>query len=243
LIHEQNVLPGKANKFLSRFADKIAISFKKTEHYLGVDKDKIAFTGNPLRRQFKILNKQEAANFLGLESFKFTFLILGGSQGSHKINQVFLESIASLGDLSKIQVIHICGDSDKDFLRQEYTDLKIKAKVFSFLKEIYYAYSLADLVICRAGASTVTELCFFKLPAVIIPYPYAFAHQVENARILEARGSSIIIQDENLNAANLKNVLRGLMNNSDRLIKMRSCFDEVNGNASRALRDLALSIL
>ena len=108
---------------------------------------------------------------------------------------------------------------------------------------MHYAYRLANLVICRAGASTITELCFFKMPAVIIPYPFACAHQMENARILENSSCSIIIQDKNLSALNLSNILQDLTDNPSKLIKMASCYVAlVNKNAGDALRDLVLSI-
>jgi len=224
LIHEQNVIPGRANRFLANFADKIALSFAQTKDFLKVSPEKIVITGNPLRRRLKKINRQEALRFFGFNEDKFTILVAGGSQGSHRINMCFLEALSKLSGHAKFQVVHLCGAKDFDLLMEKYEDLDLKFKLFAFLKEMQYAYSAADLVISRAGATTTAELLFFELPAIIIPYPYAYAHQVNNAQVLEGLKVAKIIRDDELDANNLRDTLVDLINNQDKIRLMRQNF-------------------
>ncbi|MDD2679802.1 MAG: UDP-N-acetylglucosamine--N-acetylmuramyl-(pentapeptide) pyrophosphoryl-undecaprenol N-acetylglucosamine transferase, partial [Candidatus Omnitrophica bacterium] len=107
LIHEQNVLPGRANRLLARFVDRAAISFSETKERLKINPGKIILTGNPLRRQLKIIAKAQALDFFGLPKDKLTLLVMGGSQGSQHINTEFLKAAAFLKDTAKFQVIHL----------------------------------------------------------------------------------------------------------------------------------------
>lgn len=224
LIHEQNVIPGRANRFLANFADKIAVSFEPTKSYLKVGKDKVIVTGNPIRKDLKKIERQEALRFFGFKEDRFTMLVAGGSQGSHSINMCFLDAVAMLPAYSKIQVIHLCGTKDFDLLLEKYQDLELQLKLIAFLKEMQYAYSAADIAITRAGATTISELLFFELPAIIVPYPYAYAHQLSNARILEKMGTAVIKKDNELEATGLKMTLEEFINNPDKLSSMRRNF-------------------
>jgi len=238
LIHEQNVIPGRANRLLARFADKIAISFAQTQDYLGINKTKIVLTGNPIRQELKMIDRFKALTFFGFDDNKprpssniildlnegrgkFTILVMGGSHGSHKINMCFQEAISTLYDVYRLQIIHITGEEDYSFLEKSYKDLNLKVKLFSFLKDMQYAYSICDLAISRAGATTIAELINFALPAIIIPYPFAYKHQLSNAKVLERRGCAIIIDDNELNAGFLKQFIESLTSNPDRLKNMR----------------------
>ncbi|MCM8790032.1 MAG: UDP-N-acetylglucosamine--N-acetylmuramyl-(pentapeptide) pyrophosphoryl-undecaprenol N-acetylglucosamine transferase, partial [Candidatus Omnitrophica bacterium] len=221
LIHEQNVIPGKANRLLAKFADKIAVSFKETEEYLGAERKKLVLTGNPLRQQLTRIEKHTALIFFEFSANKFTILVMGGSQGAHKINTVFLEVLKSFSGGDRLQIIHICGNKDYDFLAKEYKKLNLNVKLFSFLKEIWYAYSAADLAVCRAGATTIAELIFFKLPAIIIPYPFAEAHQKQNAEVLEKRGSAVVVDEQNLSVGLLRQVLEDILNREQVLRRMQ----------------------
>lgn len=221
LIHEQNVYPGRANRLLAKFADKIAISFQESRDYLKVEKEKVIFTGNPIHQELKKIEKREALSFLGLDNDKFTILVMGGSRGSHSINIIFLNAISMVSDSSQFQIIHIAGTPDYDLLEKSYKKLKVKFKLFSFLDQMQYAYSASDLVICRSGATTIAELINFALPAVIVPYPYAYKHQMKNAQILEKRGACIIIDDSKLNANLLKEHIESLLNNPRKMQDLR----------------------
>jgi len=242
MIHEQNVIPGRANRFLANFADKIALSFEPTKSYLKAGSDKIIVTGNPIRKHLKRIDRREALRYFGFSEDRFTILVAGGSQGSHRINMCFIEAIALLPGHSKIQVIHLCGAKDFDLLLEKYEDLDLQLKLLAFLKEMQYAYSAADIAITRAGATTVSELLFFRLPAIIVPYPYAYAHQLSNARILEKEKTAIIKRDDELEAAGLKTMLEDFINNPDKLSSMRRNFSaESKPDAAALLAQESLS--
>lgn len=196
IIHEQNVSPGRANRFLSNFVDKIAISFSETQRYLKAHRKKIYLTRYPLRESLKAVDRNDALRFFGLADGLFTILVVGGSQGAHKLNEKFLEAIKQNRSLDRLQIIHVAGSVDSSFVDAAYKRLSVKSKVFAFLPEMHYAYSIADLVIGRSGAGSVIEIMRFGLPSILIPYPYAGGHQTENAKVLAERGASILLAED-----------------------------------------------
>jgi len=198
VIHEQNVSLGLANRILSLFADKVALSFKETQVRVSL-KDKFSFTGNPVRTQLIVQKKEDTREFFGL-SDKFTILVLGGSQGSHRINSVFKETAALLEREKDFQFIHITGKTDYPSLKDYYsrTITKTKYCIFDFLSSMDLAYSLADLVICRAGAGTIAELAYFGKASISIPYPLARGHQLENALTLMRQGAAVVVEEKSL---------------------------------------------
>jgi UDP-N-acetylglucosamine--N-acetylmuramyl-(pentapeptide) pyrophosphoryl-undecaprenol N-acetylglucosamine transferase len=163
LIHEQNVLPGRANRLLARFSDRIAISFEETREHLAAYEKKIVLTGNPIRKELEKIDRLKALGFFGFKEDKFTILVMGGSLGSQRINAAFLKAASLLTDTSGLQVIHITGIKDCELIKARYKDLNIESRVFGFLNSMQYAYSACDLVISRAGATSVTEIMFFGL--------------------------------------------------------------------------------
>jgi UDP-N-acetylglucosamine--N-acetylmuramyl-(pentapeptide) pyrophosphoryl-undecaprenol N-acetylglucosamine transferase len=227
ILHEQNVIPGRANRFLAKIADRIAISFSESQSYLSLCANKLVLTGNPLRASLKEIGKNEALSFFALSDIKFTILVTGGSQGSRRINLCFQQAFSRLSGKEKLQIIHLAGNKDYDLLKEAYKDFKENIKLFDFFKDMQYAYSAADLVITRAGATTISEIILFKLPAIIIPYPYAYQHQLANARILEGCGAAIIIEDGLLDARILKDTLEHLLNNHQKLSNMRSGYERL----------------
>ncbi|MDI6759148.1 MAG: UDP-N-acetylglucosamine--N-acetylmuramyl-(pentapeptide) pyrophosphoryl-undecaprenol N-acetylglucosamine transferase [Candidatus Omnitrophota bacterium] len=245
LLHEQNVIPGEANKLLAKFVDKAAISFEESRGLLKISQDRVVWTGNPLRKELRICpTRSTALNFFGFEEGKFNLLVVGGSQGSRKINACFLEATADLIDKPKLQVIHISGIQDYALLADSYKDIDIKIKLFSFLKEMQYAYSICDLVISRAGATTISELLYFKIPALLIPYPFSRQHQTANALFLKRTGLAIVINDNELTAQVLKDKLCEFILNPGKLKLMRLGFEPISKiNASDALVDAAVSIV
>lgn len=201
LIHEQNVYPGRANKMLARFVKKIAISFKETKQYL--PPGKCVLTGCPCKKPKNYIKEEVLKNF-GLQQNKYTILVLGGSQGSHRINDLFKEAVPVIKSLLNFQVIHIAGRKDFDQLNSFYQTSGIDYFLTPFTDEIDKAYSVADLAISRAGAVSVTELATFNLPSILIPYPFAGAHQKQNALILEHAGLGSVFDEKDLSAELLK---------------------------------------
>lgn len=204
LLHEQNVVPGKANRFLSYAADKIAVSFVQTLKWFG---RKAFLCRYPLRSALVLRSRREAVDFFGLDGDRFTVLIMGGSQGAQRVNDVFLKSLAINGNLARFQVIHLSGRADFAKVEGAYRHIKIRSKVFAFLVEMDYAYSAADLVVSRAGAGSVFEIMRYGLPSVLIPYPYAGGHQTENAKVLAKAGAAILLEEEGLSPQTLSGLL------------------------------------
>jgi len=209
LIHEQNVIPGKANRILSRFVNKIAISFLDTLRYF--PKGKSLFTGCPSRLPIPSLDKNQLYAKFGFEATKPVILVLGGSQGSHRINAEFVEAAKSLKKEFDFQVIHITGPKDFDEFKDQYVGLGIKAHVFGFLNEMEEVYAISDLVIGRAGAVTVTELAVFQIPSILIPYPYAGGHQKWNAKVLQDAKVSRLLEESELVPGKLQTTIQEIM--------------------------------
>lgn len=215
VIHEQNLVPGRANRVLAGMVNQIAISFPETKDYFRGLSAKVKFTGLPLRQSLVKIDKVRAYEFFGLEPGRFTFLVMGGSQGSHKLNEIFFKAGNLFKDSRRFQVIHICGRKDLEFLENGYKDRGIRAAVFPFLKEMQYAYSAADAVISRSGAAAISEIIFFGLPSVLIPYPYAYKHQSENARYLSRNNAAMLIEEKEINPELLKERLSVLLDNPE----------------------------
>lgn len=242
LIHEQNVVPGKANKFLANFSDKIAVSFKDSARYLTNKERKIVLTGNPLRSSLKNTGRAQARDYMGLDRDKFTILAMGGSQGARKINKTFLEFVSSSANNSSFQVIHLSGASDFDYLEKKYKECGINFKLFKFFDEMQYAYSASDVVLSRAGASAINEISFFKIPAVLVPYPFANAHQSSNAKVLGEHGAAIVIEENVLDARSLKECLESLMNDRQKLISMSRALEGMfKPNAAKKIAEEAIN--
>ncbi len=207
IIHEQNVIPGKANLFLSRFCDRIAVSFEGTAGRLGRAGSKAVLTGNPLRSGLRRVEKKEALAFFGLDARKFTVLVTGGSQGSSRINDCFARAVGLLAERDRLQIVHLTGRGDYSAVREAYAGCGAEARVFEFLASMEYAYSAADLIIARAGAMTVSEIIYYGIPAIIIPYPFAGRHQDANAGVLERSGLAEVIADEGVSPEALRAAL------------------------------------
>lgn len=242
ILHEQNVIPGQANRFLANFCDRIAISFEQTREYLKPYSKKIVYTGNPLRKNLIKLDKRKCREFFALEENKFTVLVMGGSQGSLKVNQGFLKALAALPSKDNLQVIHLAGSHDQEKISRDYSNLSIRSRVFAFLNEMEYAFNLADLTVCRAGATSIQELIYYRLPAVLLPYPFAYQHQMANGRVLESKGAAMILEDKDLDSDKLKDILEGILSAPEKLSEMRAGYDyfkttEAAGELSRLIMD------
>lgn len=224
IIHEQNVIPGRANRLLAKLVDRIAVSFKQTENYLNISAGKIVLTGNPLRKDLFPVARREALDFFKFKEGKFNILITGGSQGSYKLNSVCYETIAGYSRKDDLQIIHITGPRDYPCFKIKYAALNLKLCLLDFFSSMRYAYSAADMIICRSGALTVAELQKFAVPAILVPYPFAYAHQQANAGILADSGSALIIKDEQFCVEKLTAKLNEFLSNPEKLKTMRRAY-------------------
>lgn len=243
LIHEQNVIIGRANYLLLKFADRVALSFAATQDDLRANK-KIAVTGNPLRREIAVIEKNTALSFLGLPSRKFTILVMGGSQGSHRLNAGFLKAVLALKNKESFQVIHLSGEADYAWLKAEYLKLGLTVSLSGFLKAMQYAYSAADLVIARSGATSIAEILRFRLPAILIPYPYAYRHQLANAQVLSDKGCALILEDEALDSDKLSQIIETLLDRPQQLQDMVLRYNQIPvSDAANLLVEEAVSLI
>jgi len=243
LIHEQNFLPGRATRFLARYADSIAVSFRETTGYLKGSKAKLLFTGNPLRKGLSVIEREEALNFFGLSKDKFTVLVCGGSQASSRLNSAFPSALAGIAGNSKVQVIHLSGKKELEAVEKKYKEIGVDARCFGFLDKMQYAYSAANLAVSRSGATTIAELGFFKLPAILIPYPYAYRHQHLNAGALEKAGCAMVVDDSELDKGRLGEELARLLGNRDEVSRMRGSFASLTqSDHGELLGDALLSL-
>jgi UDP-N-acetylglucosamine--N-acetylmuramyl-(pentapeptide) pyrophosphoryl-undecaprenol N-acetylglucosamine transferase len=190
-IHEQNVIPGMTNRILKWFSQQIFVSFEETKKYF--PERKTFVTGNPIRKE--ILKGKEKK-----KGDRFTLLIFGGSAGAHRINKAMMEALDPLQEVkSSLKFIHQTGKDDLDFVSKGYQEKGFDALVKPFFEDIATYYQRADLVICRSGASTVSELAVCGKVAILIPYPYAaHQHQLINAQKLVELGAARMIADDAL---------------------------------------------
>ena len=204
LIHESNAVPGKANRWAGRFADHVAVGLADCAQFFG--RKPVTVTGTPIRSGLRGGKVARAHAQLGLSSGRLTVLVAGGSQGAHAINEGMACTLPWLyGKTDTVQFVHLSGPRDEQFVRESYEKNGFKANVMSFCSQMELAYSAADLVIARAGASTLTEIAAFGLPAILIPYPRATGnHQWHNARVFERAGAARLVDQLQLNGLHAK---------------------------------------
>jgi UDP-N-acetylglucosamine--N-acetylmuramyl-(pentapeptide) pyrophosphoryl-undecaprenol N-acetylglucosamine transferase len=218
-IHEQNVIPGMTNRILKWFSQRIFVSFEETKKYF--PEKKTIVTGNPIRRDIL----QPGAEVKGIEKRKgdrFALLIFGGSAGAHRINQAMMEALDHLQEMkSFLKFFHQTGREDVDWVSKGYQEKGFDAVVMPFIKDMATYYQVTDLVVCRSGASTVSELAICGKAAILIPYPHAaHNHQVINAQKLVDLGATRMIRDEELNGSLLAQTIHHLYDHPEERARM-----------------------
>jgi UDP-N-acetylglucosamine--N-acetylmuramyl-(pentapeptide) pyrophosphoryl-undecaprenol N-acetylglucosamine transferase len=243
LIHEQNVTPGRANAFLSRFARRVAISFEESGSFFEM-KDKLIFTGNPIRPSLRPIAQNKALGHFSLQPGRFTLFVMGGSQGAHSVNDAVLGMFEGLSPEERrgFQVIHIAGDADRKRIEEEYRKLKIDCKVYSFMDRIDSAYSASDLIISRAGASAISEITFLKKASILIPYPFARSHQMRNALYMAEHNRALVLEDDEGLAGRLKERIIGFHKDRSRLGGF-SLAPEAKRSAASKVSELILNVI
>jgi len=206
LIHEQNVVPGKANALLSKIVKKVAISFEGSRKYL--NPAKVVWTGCPCNHG-AMVSKAQGLEAFGLEANKKTIVLIGGSQGSQRLNEIFFEIFPA-----PFQAIHMTGTRDYALYEKKYREANLPVKVFPFINNIIHAYAAADVVIARAGAATISELGLLGIPAVLVPYPFAGNHQKYNADVLGDCGAAVIIEQKDLTRDSLREAVNQMLSSS-----------------------------
>ncbi len=246
-VHEQNVIPGLANRILAPRASVLAVSFGQTLERCRAWSGKAVVTGNPLLRRPEAVSREEARRFFGLETARKTLAVVGGSQGAASLNRAVLEALPAWRERSDMQLIHCVG-------RGKYQEFEAEAakvssgtfiyRAMEFVERMDLLYRAADLMVCRAGASTVAELAAAGCAAVLVPYPYATAaHQDANAGVLAHEGAAVVVEDRDLDGLRLKEEADRLLGDEETLRYMREAALRVGRpDAAARFAELVLSL-
>lgn len=241
VIQEQNVLPGRANRFLSKRADKVCLSFEASRHYISYREGAVVVTGNPVRQ-----NIVEATQIQRKENGKFRLLILGGSQGAKILSDIIPQAVCSLPDAlkGKLFITQQCREEDVERVSEVYKAGGIDFVVKTFFSDVPEILSQCHLLISRSGAGAICEASLLGRASVLIPLKLADAHQVYNAKYMESSGAAVVLDQSCFTVDRLKECLVDLMNDKTRLSQMEmssksvSC-PEAAGNVAREITRLA----
>ncbi|MDR2019109.1 MAG: undecaprenyldiphospho-muramoylpentapeptide beta-N-acetylglucosaminyltransferase [Syntrophobacterales bacterium] len=231
-IHEQNVQPGLANKILSWFVKWTFISFDETKSYLKTKR--VSHTGNPMR---KGLTKSGMAK----DEKTFGIFVFGGSRGARSINEAIIAMLPYMENHHNVILYHQTGPQDFERIREAYGKSSVRHEIFPFTDTMEKYYGLSDVVISRAGASTIFELAFFKKAAIMIPYPYsAGGHQWKNAQCVENEGGGYVIADDEATGERLYEVALHLMREPGLIAKMGENIGKIyiEDSAERIIRGM-----
>lgn len=194
VVQEGNSFPGKVTKTMSGKADRVIINFEETLDYLK-RKDNVVRISFPVRSRMTLTDKSAAKKYFGIENGNRTLFVFGGSQGAAGINRAVGKMLGTLAGMN-INLIWQVGKSNYEKISSETSGMHENIKVLGFIKEIDMAYSAADLVVCRAGISSIMELSLLAKPAVLIPYPYAAEnHQEKNALSMVKLNAALMIRE------------------------------------------------
>jgi UDP-N-acetylglucosamine--N-acetylmuramyl-(pentapeptide) pyrophosphoryl-undecaprenol N-acetylglucosamine transferase len=220
-IHEQNSVPGMTNRVLAKRVDRVLVSFKGMEspNFAGMG---AVLTGNPVRAEIRGLRDEPRVQGRNI-------LIVGGSQGASALNRFVLRELDGLKRLG-LGIWHQTGKDEYESVRAAYAEKYPQARVDAFITDMAQAYRFADLVICRAGATTIAELTAAGKPSILVPFPYAtHDHQLVNARFLERGGAALLFQQRQLEDLNLSAAVGDLFQMPENLARM-----------ARAARDMGM---
>ncbi len=218
VLVEPNAVPGLTNRLLGPWVHRIYLAFEETRRSFGRGRAHRAMRiyGNPVRREIA-----HGGSSVG-RGPKQTLLVMGGSQGARAVNLAMGEALTALERLRpNIRIIHQTGETDAVWVRERYERYRYDAVATPFLTTVAEAYRAADLVVCRAGATTVAELASCGLPAVLIPFPHAtHDHQEKNARALAEAGAAEVILERDLTGERLARLIADLLTEPERLARM-----------------------
>ena len=234
LTHESDTVPGLANRLIGKFASKIFISFPGTRNYF--PDNKIIFSGNPVREDILQGDKIRARKFFAFKEDLPVLLVFGGSQGAQIINEILEESLDEI--LQKFQVLHVCGMNNFEEIKAEIGSLPIQNKnryrVYPYLQEeMKDAFAISDLVISRAGASSLSEIIALKKPSLIIPLPSAANnHQYYNAKYFADENLVLMAEEKNLDKSELLKKIEELQDKKEEIVNNLARYDDSAGSKS-----------
>jgi len=222
LLMEQNVLPGRTTRHLARFAAEIDCQFEESLRYLRGHK--AAVTGNPIRRAIReaALGRRDLSH--GVKGK--TLLVIGGSQGAKRLNELVLEALPHLAGVGRI--LHVAGERDYGWVAAGYAGAGVEHRVYPFFEAMEELYAEADVVLCRAGATTFSEVAAFGLPSIMVPFPFAKDnHQDLNAEVMARAGGALKADEKDLDGPKLGGMISELASDGDRLARMARCAGKI----------------
>ena len=212
VIHEQNRVPGTTNRLLKSIAKRVLEAFPRSFE----NKTQAVFTGNPVRKELLDHSLKETKSNTNV-------LVVGGSLGASVLNEVVPDALQEIQQEMNLQVIHQAGKATVEVAKKKYKDTKVQAEVCVFIDDMKQAYQWADVVICRAGAMTVSEIMVMGLPAIFVPLPHAIDdHQSKNAAYLADQGAAIVMPQLSFTPKALSTTLKTLLLDKKRLSEMRA---------------------
>lgn len=243
VLYVPDIEPALALKVLSFFADSITVTAEASRKFFSRPK-RIHVTGYPLRADLSAWSREKATHHFGLSRDLPTLLIFGGSKGARSINMAALKFMSDLLEIT--QIIHVSGTLDWPVVEKTMNELpahlKARYHAMPYLHEMGAAYSVADLVVSRAGASTLGEFPLFGLPAILVPYPYAWRYQKVNADYLVEHGAAVLLQDQVL-GNELFSTVKTLLEDPDKRKSMRRAMQTLSSsNAAQNIADQLLEL-
>ena len=227
IIHEQNSVPGLTNKFLSRYVDKVAICFEDAKDYF--PNNKVVVTGNPRASEVVQYADKKTTSSIGLNPMKKTVLIVGGSRGARPINEAFLEVLFEAGT-KNYQFLYVTGEVHYDRVINAVKEIGNPPNIIikSFIHNMPEVLASVDLIVARAGATTLAEITALGLPSILIPSPYVTNnHQEKNARALSEKGAAILRLEQNISGKTLLEDIDSILLDEKKLISMRKASVEL----------------
>ncbi len=226
VLYVPDIEPGMALKYLAGRANVIAVTTTESQKFFN---KKVYETGYPVRKELALWDRRTASQHLGISGTSSVLLVFGGSKGAHSINAAVVNNLRAL--LGRFELIHISGNEDWELVKQARgqlpADIAVRYHAMPYLHEMGAALAAADLVVSRAGASTLGEYPLFGLPAVLVPYPHAWRYQKVNADYLSRRGAAIVIDNERLDQ-DLLPTISVLLDNPNKLKAMRAAMFQLS---------------
>lgn len=219
-IHEQNSYPGATTRILSKWVNRVYLTYDSSRKYFK-NQDKIRIFGNPIRKINQTVSKEDARKAFNLNPKKKTLFVFGGSQGGLGLNNLMTEITHKIVENNRVQILWATGPGHLEKIKNKFGQLD-NLFLYPFIENMYSAYMACDLVVCRSGATTLSELTYLGIPAILIPFPFATAgHQEYNARELEkAKAAKCLIENE-ISGDQLFFEINNLLNNEQKLDEMK----------------------
>lgn len=231
-IHEQNAYPGLTNRILSRFVDTIMVSFEDSKAYFK-HPERVIYTGMPVLESFFTTQRDVSRQKLGISNSDMLVLTVGGSNGAMKLNHMMLETYQAFEETPNIKFMHVTGTRYHPYVLEDIKNGVYKVgehvKILSYIKDMPTYLHAADLIISRAGASTINEIIAARIPSVIIPSPnVANDHQLLNAQLMDKYGMGVVIKEADLSVSLLEHTLMDFYKDASKLSIMRQNCEKID---------------